>query len=354
MKIAIIHDFVASIGGGEKLVLELAKALNADLYTTDINRQNLKRINTSNVKVKSLGKCIQLPILKQVHASYIFHKAKLNNYDFYILSGNWAVFAAKKHQPNLYYVHTPVRMFYDSKKDFYKIAPWYAKLPFLIWVNLHKYFLEKQFKYVNKIVTNSLNTKKRIKRFHNRDAKVIYPPIKKYKFKKYGNFWLSVNRIYPHKRIGLQINIFKNLPKEKLVIVGGYMPGDHAKIYAKKILRRLPNNIKYLSEVSENKLNELYGNCKGLITTAKDEDFGMTVLEAMSAGKPVIAPNEGGYKETINNKVGKLVNANINELINTIREISKNPKAYKINCIKQANKFNVRRFIKEIKEELIC
>lgn len=354
MKIAIMHDFFGSIGGGEKLVLELAKGLKADIFTTDINYNNLRRINVYNVKVKSLGKCIQIPILKQIHASYIFHKAKLNKYDFYILSGNWAVFATKKHQPNLYYIHTPVRMFYDSKKDFYKISPWYAKLPFLIWINLHKYFLEKQFKYVNKIISNSLNTKNRIKKFHNRNSKVIYPPIKKYKFKKYGDFWLSVNRIYPHKRIELQIEAFKKLPNEKLFIVGGYMKGDHAKMYADKVIKDLPKNVKYLGEVDEKELNNLYGNCKGFITTAKDEDFGMTVLEAMSAGKPVIAVNEGGYKETVNNKVGKLVNANVNEIINAIKEISKNPKKYKINCIKQANQFSVKKFINYIKEELIC
>ena len=352
MKIAIIHDFFESIGGGEKLVLELARGLKADVYTTNINNENLKRINRYNINVGSLGRCIQFPILKQIHASYIFHKANLKGYDFYILSGNWSVFSAKKHQPNLYYLHTPVRMFYDSKREFYNIAPWYAKLPFLVWVKFHKSLLERQFRYVNKIITNSINVKKRIKRYHNRESKIIYPPIKSYEFKKFGDFWLSASRIYPHKRIKLQIETFRNLPEEKLIIVGGYMKGDHARRYAKRVLRNLPKNIKYLGEVSEDRLGALYGDCKGFITTAKDEDFGMTVLEAMGAGKPVIAVNEGGYKETVNNKVGKLVKANLKEITNAIKIISKNPKKYKDNCLKQANKFNVNVFIKKMKDEL--
>lgn len=355
MKIAIIHDFFGSIGGGEKLVLELAKGLKADIYTTEIDKENLKRLGYKDIKVDSLGKCIQFPGLKQIHASYLFYKTKLKNYDFYILSGNWAVFAAKKHQPNLYYVHTPVRMFYDSYGHFKKIASWSKLIPFMLWVKLHKYFLEKQFKYVNKIITNSINVKKRIRKYHNREAKVIYPPIKRYKFKKYGDFWLSVNRIYPHKRIELQIDTFRSLPEEKLVIVGGYMLGDHAKRYAKKLFKDLPKNVKYLGEISEKKLEKLYGNCKAFITTSQDEDFGMNVLEAMSAGKPVVAVNEGGYKESIlSGKTGILVGPNVNHLVQAVKEISKNTRKYRLNCENQAAYFNIEKFIKSIKKEIIC
>lgn len=353
MKIAIFHDYLGSIGGGEKLVLELAKGLSADIYTTDINKNNLKRLNYKNIKIFSLGKCIQFPGLKQVHSSWIFHKAKLKNYDFYILSGNWSVFATKKHQPNLYYIHTPVRMFYDSYEHFKKIASWNL-IPFLLWVKLHKYFLEKQFKYINKIVTNSVNVKNRIKKYHHRESKIIYPPIKKYKFIKYGDFWLSVNRIYPHKRIDLQIEVFKNLPNEKLIIVGGYMSGDHAKNYAKRTLSNLPKNIKYLGEVSEKALEDLYGKCKAFITTSENEDFGMTVLEAMSAGKAVIAVNEGGYKETmVNNKTGILVKPNSDDLTNAIKKISKNPKKYKNFCERRAKIFNINNFINGMKKEIL-
>jgi glycosyltransferase involved in cell wall biosynthesis len=355
MKIAIFHDYFGSIGGGEKLVLDLAHGLNADVYTTEINRKNLKRINKHHVRVILLKDSIKFPVLKQIHSSIIFHNANLNNkgYDFYIMSGNWAIFACKKHHSNINFIHTPPRMFYDDNKSFYKQVPWYGKILFLIWVTIHKRIYEKQIKYMDSIIANSNNTQHRIKKYYHKDSVVISPPIKKYAFRKYGDYWLSINRIYPHKRIELQIEAFRKLPHERLIIVGGYMSGDHAKAYANKVFTNLPKNVSYIGEIDERIVEKLYGECKAFITTSKDEDFGMTVLEAMSAGKPVIAPNEGGYRETvINGKTGYLVKANSTEIIKNIKKISVNPSKYKSACIIQADKYNISRFIKKIKQEL--
>ena len=359
MKIAIFHDYFGSIGGGEKLILELADALGADVYTTEMNKNNLRRINTCNVNIKLLRDSIKLPILKQIHSSIIFYNADLRSkgYDFYIMSGNWAIFACKKHHPNLHYVFTPPRMFYDSKQFFYETAPWYAKIPFLIWVYSHTYFYNRQLKYVERFVADSKNVKRRIKKYYNKDSDVVYPPIKQYTFKNYGDFWLSVTRIYPHKRIELLIETFRNIPNQKLIIAGGYMAGDHSKIYARKILKNLPQNVKYLGEVSEKELGDLYGTCKAFITLSKDEDFGMTVLEANSAGKSVVASNEGGHKETvINEKTGLLVKADIKHIINEVNKLSKNPSKYKMHCIQNAKNHSIYIFnhsiIDIIKERL--
>jgi len=353
MKIAIFHDFLGSIGGGEKLVLELAKALDADIITTDLDKENIKKINGNNIRIINLGRLIKFPVLKQIHSSIKFFKARFD-YDFYIFSGNWAVFAAKKHKPNLWYCHTPVRMFYDSYEHFKKQCPLLLRPFFILWVKIHGYFVEKFIKDVNKIIVNSENVKNRVKNYHNRDSVIINPPIltSRYKFKKFGDFWLSVNRLYPHKRLELQIGAFKKL-NEKLYIVGGYVKGDNSTRYFKKLFRNLPENIKYLGEVSEEKLAELYGNCKGFIATALNEDFGMNVLEAMAAGKPVVAVNEGGYKETVlNEKNGRLVNPDIDEIVKAVKEISKNPEKYRKECEKQAKKFDVKVFIKKMKKEI--
>ena len=98
-------------------------------------------------------------------------------------------------------------------------------------------------------------------------------------------------------------------------------------------------------------LRELYANCKGLIATAIDEDFGMTPVEAMASGKPVIASNEGGYKETIVDGItGRLIDdINEDKLAKAIIEIGKNPKQYKNACLEQAKKFDVKFFIKKLK-----
>ncbi|MFC1504731.1 glycosyltransferase, partial [Spirochaetota bacterium] len=190
----------------------------------------------------------------------------------------------------------------------------------------------------------------------NREAAVIYPPIEtsKYYYKKAKNYWLSVNRLIMHKRIELQIKAFERLPEENLIIVGSYEQSRHFKKYADYIKSIKPKNVKIISWLENKKLIELYAECKGFITTAKEEDFGMTPLEAMAAGKPVIAPNEGGFKESIINGVtGRLIdNIDPEKILQAIIEIRKKPETYKDACIKQARNFDTKIFIKKIKEEV--
>jgi len=193
----------------------------------------------------------------------------------------------------------------------------------------------------------------------NKEAKVINPPVETSKFKcKKGSYWLSVNRLLAAKRVDLQVKAFSKLPEEKIVIVGSYEKSRHFLQYADYLRKIKPKNVEILSWVDDEELRALYANCKGLIATAMDEDFGMTVVEAMASGKPVIAANEGGYKETvINNVTGKLID-NINEekLAEKIKKMSKelknNPEKYKSACVKQAKKFDVKIFIRKIREEI--
>jgi glycosyltransferase involved in cell wall biosynthesis len=200
----------------------------------------------------------------------------------------------------------------------------------------------------------------RLKKFLNRDAVVINPPIEtsKLHYNKNGDFWLSVNRLLPPKRVDIQINAFAKLTNEKLIIVGSYEQSTNFLNYVKYLKQIKPKNVEIKSWVDQKELIELYANCKGFITTAIDEDFGMTPVEAMASGKPVIASNEGGYKETvINNKTGILID-NIDEykLIEAIKKINNdikiNPQKYKKACQEQAKKFDIKVFIKKIEIEI--
>ena len=109
-----------------------------------------------------------------------------------------------------------------------------------------------------------------------------------------------------------------------------------------------------LSWIEHDKLIDLYANCKGFIATAKDEDFGMTPVEAMASGKPVIAANEGGYKETVIDGVtGMLIDdINADKLVEAIKKMGENPQKFKAACIEQAKKFDTKIFIKKIKEQI--
>jgi len=351
MKIAIFHDFFGTIGGGEKLVIELARGLKADIITTDLDKKNITRMKANDMKIISIGKPILFPVLKQITASALFSKADFPKYDFYIMSGNWAIFAAKKHNPNLLYCHTPVRMFYQAYDFFKSIAPWWSKPFFAIWVKIHRRLLEKQLKHVQRVVANSENCKRRVKKYYKKESVVVNPPIIQYKFRKFGDFWLSVNRIYPHKRIELQLETFRRLPNEKLIIVGGVTKGDHSEAYQKKIMKNKPENVTLLDELSEAKLEKLYGECKGFIATAENEDFGMSLLEAMSAGKAVVAVDKGGYKETmVNGKTGFLVKSEVDEIVKAIKKISLNPTKFRKTCEKRAEKYSTKIFVEKMRK----
>lgn len=356
MKIAIFHDYIDTIGGGEKLILTLARELGADVITTDKNDDIIKNIEFEDINIISLGDTAKLPPLKQISASIKFATCDFTGkYDFFIFSGNWAYFAARRHKPNLLYCHTPVRVFYDTYDILLQQQSFIAKPVFMIWVAIHRSISEYYIGYIEKIVTNSRNTQSRIRRFLNRNAKVVYPPIdiSKYHFEKYGYFWLSVNRLYPEKRVELQIDAFRHMPTENLFIVGGFAKGDHAEKYASKLIDNLPINVKFLGSISEEELIELYANCKGLITTAMDEDFGMTPVEAMASGKPIICTKEGGYMETVvNGKTGIFINPEISEIINAVNMISEDPNKFKEECIKRSRDFDSNIFIEKMKKEI--
>jgi glycosyltransferase involved in cell wall biosynthesis len=108
-------------------------------------------------------------------------------------------------------------------------------------------------------------------------------------------------------------------------------------------------NVTVLSEIPEEKLIELYGRCRGLIATSRDEPFGMNAVEAMASGKPVIAVKEGGYRETIVDDVtGALVDASEAGIIDGVKLIGRDPSKYRDACICQARKFDVAVFLRGI------
>jgi glycosyltransferase involved in cell wall biosynthesis len=344
MKIAIFHDYFGAVGGGERTVLLLAEVLGADVFTTDTDA--LAALNPS-VPVKSLGSTIKLPPFKQISATRTFSRADIrDSYDFYIFTGNWSHYAAKMHHPNLWYCFTPVRAFYDLHATFLGRQDILTRQAFRSWVFWHRWADQRSLRNVDQIVAISDTARDRIKKYYRRDSGLIYPPVdtSRFCFREYGDFWLSVNRLYPEKRIELQIEAFRAMPEEKLVVCGGYATGDHAARYADRIMENTPDNVKFLGEVDESRLLDLYSRCKGLICTALDEDFGLTPVEAMASGKAVVAVNEGGFRETITPDTGYLVNASVPELITAIQAVSADPGRFMEACIARAALFDIRLF----------
>jgi glycosyltransferase involved in cell wall biosynthesis len=348
MKIAIFHDYFGAVGGGEKVAIALAEALSADIVTTDIDAVGSMNIP---VNIRSLGETVKIPPLKQISATRMFNSIDLSDsYDLFVFTGNWSHYAARTHSPNIWYCFTPVRAFYDLYDTFLLRQNFTTRQLFRLWTSMHRWFDRRSVNNIDRIVTISENVRKRIISYHDRDAEIIYPPVDTnlYSCKEYGDFWLSVNRLYPEKRIELQIESFRKLPDERLVIVGGYAVGDHADRYLNQIKNKLPSNVEIVGEVSEDELINLYGRCKGLVSTALDEDFGLTPIEAMASGKPVVAVNEGGFRETVTEETGLLVGANSAEIARAIQILSKNPEAYRHNCISRAKLFDKKVFHDQI------
>ena len=349
MRVAIFHDYFGAIGGGERVVLALAKVLNADVITTDTDAA-AKLDN--GVRVTSLGSTVKLPPFKQISAARRFAAGDFSDdYDFFIFTGNWSHHAARHPHPNLWYCYTPVRAFYDLYGTFLSRQGFVSRQAFRAWVVLSRRSDRRSVGRVDTIVTISENVRQRIRTCYGRDAEVVYPPVdvSRYRCEGYGDFWLSVNRLYPEKRIELQIEAFRSMPDERLVIVGGYAAGDHAGRYAARLMKDLPENVEIRGEVSEEELIDLYARCRGHICTALDEDFGLTPVEAMAAGKPVVGVDEGGFRETVTADTGVLVDADPGRIASAVRAVSADPERYRENCLARASVFDGSVFAERIR-----
>lgn len=361
MRIAIFQNFLDTIGGAEVVGLTMARELKADIYTTNINRKKIEQMGFGDVTVKSIGWVPKNAPFRQQMVLYRFRKLNLRDkYDFFIINGDWAVSAAVNNKPNLWYVNATIREIWDLKKYVRENLIGPLKRPiFDMWVLYNRYLNKKHVRHVGVIAANSTFTKDRVKKYLKRDSELIYPPTQtnKFKYEKTGDYWLSVNRIIGYKRIDMQMKAFEKLPHEKLIVLGPYEQAKTSLTYVDYIKKIKPENVTLTEGAgSFEELVSYYSNCKGFITTCYREDFGMTAIEAMASGKPVIAPNEGGYTETVLNKeTGILINdINSEKLAQKIEDLSRemsNPEKqafYRKNSEQQAQKFDVTVFIGKV------
>lgn len=361
MKIAIFQNFLDTIGGAEVVGLTMARELKADIYTTNIDRKKIEQMGFGDVTVKSIGWVPKNAPFRQQLVLWRFRRLQLKDkYDFFIINGDWAVSAAVNNKPNLWYVNATIREIWDLKEYVRENLIGPIKRPiFDVWAAYNRYLNKKHVSHVGVIASNSTFTQDRVKKYLGRDSELIYPPTqtKKFRYEKTGDYWLSVNRIIGYKRIDMQMKAFEKLPHEKLIVLGPYEQAKTSLTYVDQIKKMKPENVTLTEGAgSFEELVSYYANCKGFITTCHQEDFGMTVIEAMASGKPVIAPNEGGYKETVlDKKTGILIqDITADKLAKEIKNLSEEMNTherqdfFRENSKKQAQKFDVSVFIGKV------
>lgn len=375
----VIHDYFESLEGGGKLCSILAKELPAALaygfakayhpfLTLDDSFNyaeemidGFKKIvlwNNSNIVTRySLDAFSSLPLWRQYKLAYTFaHKASfLKKYHNVIYSGFYTPLAIRHHLPgnNILYCHTPPRFIYDQRDFYFSQVPFGWRFLLSGFIHYLQPRYEAAVNEMSVIIANSEHVRQRIRHFLGKEAVVVYPPcdINRFRWVGQGDYFLSVGRLDPLKRVDFVVKAFLKMPNKRLIVTSG--GADFFK------LRQLANgasHIGFTNWVDEQDLANLVGNAIAIIYVPKDEDFGMSAVESMAAGKPVIGVAEGGLLETvIPGETGWLIEPplSVEKLVAVINSISLDEALKMRNaCEEQARHFDKQLFLKNIRKFL--
>lgn len=304
-KSAVLYDYMHVKGGAESVTLTLSHEVpNMDLVTAFMAPEAFPEAPIAEERIKTLTSPTTRPgwqVLKSALA-FEYKTQFLKDYETLIFSGSIAPLAVKHSRAgrNIYYCHTPPRFVYDLK-DYYLDAATRLQRPALkaLIAYLQPRY-EDAIGKMDKVFANSKNVQGRLRKYLGVDSEVLYPPVDTDRFKwlSDGDYFLSTARLEPLKRVDLIVEAFKQLPDEKLVVTSGGSQLENLKKLAADT-----SNIEFTGWVSDERLAELVGHCKATIYIPKDEDYGMSPVESIAAGKPVIGVDEGGVGETVVNRV---------------------------------------------------
>lgn len=360
MKVALVHDYIKEYGGAERVVRVLADMFpQAPIYTAfrvkgstaDRYFSDRKIIESFLAPILKIGK-LYSPL--RFLAPVIWKSFDLSEYDLVIISSSWYITRGFKIGPKttvVDYCHTPPRWLYGYETSVGFTKYWPVKIYAAVIGHFMRLYDCKTAQDANFWIANSQNVADRIKKFYRKDSVVIYPPvdveniIKQTDKVKKEDFYLIASRLVGAKGIEEAVKIAKKL-NIKLKIVGEAHGFSDVK---KEVEKVAGNNIELLGRVDDSSLYKLYAKAKAFLALARDEDFGMTPVEAQAAGTPVIAFNGGGFRESvIDGKTGILINnTDISSIKNALVRLKK-LKWDKKTLQENARKFSKERFIIEI------
>lgn len=302
MKVALVYDRLNKWGGAERVLLALHELFpDAPLYTSVYNPKKASWAKKISVRTSFLQ---QFPYAPRVHEFYAllmpmaFESFSFDEFDLVISVTSEAAkgIITKPQTKHLCYCLTPTRYLWSGYEEYFSNSTL-------------RFFAEPAVSYLRRwdtlassrpdvFISISKEVQSRVKKYYGRESEVIYPPValpgtkaQRYKgAEQAGDFFLVVSRLVPYKRIDLAIQAC-NMLEVPLKIVGSGVEEERLK-------RMAGPTVQFLGSLTDDELVGYYKQCKAVIFPGR-EDFGITAVEAMSFGKPVIAFKGGGVTETV-------------------------------------------------------
>lgn len=353
----LLYDFLQVAGGAERLTLTLAEAFPEwSLHVSRVYPEARVFPGVGDL-THSLGNRASALLSRIPEAIYNFKRRTgfLARAEAALYSGYYAPLAVRNQARGLklYYCHTPPRFAFDLKQDYLARLPAPARPAFDAFLGHYLAEYAQALRAMDRLIANSNNVRGRLARQFGLASEVIHPPIdtRRFQWLGEGDYFVSLARLVPAKRVELIVRAFLALPDEQLVIASG--GPELARLQA---MAAGAPNIRFTGWLSEARLAECLGHARAAIYIPTDEDFGMSPIEAMAAGKPVIGVAEGGLLESlVEGETGRLLPSpvRLEDLVEAVRTLSK-PRALALRsaCEARAAMFSRQRFVAAMAERM--
>lgn len=360
-KVAIIHDWLNGMRGGEKVLEALLEIFPAaDIFTLFLEVDNISEIiKTHRIFPSSLNKYgfIRkhykhfLPLFPAVIEDF-----DLKDYDIIISSSHCVAKGVVPHPGALHigYIHSPMRYVWDQYYAYFGKVKGLKKLYLRQQISRLRTWDVASSARVDYFAANSRFIQQRIRQYYRRESTVIHPPVDTENFQPCANpskdYFLTVSALVPYKVNDLLVEAF-NQSGDRLIIVG---KGPEEK----KLKRLAGKNIEFKKDVSRDELVKLYQEAAAFVY-AGIEDFGIVFVEAQACGIPVVAYKKGGVLDIVDEESGILFEQQTTaDLLAAIKKIKKsnfNPSFIRQNSLKfsrQHFKQNFKTYFDEIIEKV--
>lgn len=360
MKVAIVQEWLVTVGGSDKVVKAILDVFpDADIYTLVAKKEVCDELSIPWEKVHT-SFIQKMPLGTKKHRAYLplfpfaIEQFDLRGYDVVISSSHCVAkgVLTKADQLHICYCHSPIRYCWDMYNEYLEES--HLDKGFKSWLVRLILHPIRQFdaiagSRVDYYISNSDYVGQRIRKTYRRKATTIHPNIDISNFELCNDkkeYYLASSRLVAYKKIDTIIEAFNQMPDKKLVVIGG---GPNLEAYRKLA----KDNVTVMGYQPFDVLKDKMQHAKAFVFAA-DEDFGMIPIEAQSCGTPVIAYGHGGSLETVNGgKTGLFFNEQtpeaIVEAVNKFESMGSQPFA-PADCRQWAEGFSEERFKREIKE----